>query len=348
MRKILLPSLALALASSIGLAGQDSVRLEGVRHEYQRLNNCGPVTIGMAMSYWGGKLTQYQTAPVLKPNKADKNVSPNEMAAYARSQGYAVWQGVAGDLGLLKRLVAAGYPVIAQTWFVSDKGGMGHYRLITGYDNQAGFFWAYDSYNGPNIRLKYQEFDGLWQVYNRNYLVVYPQSRAALVGKLLGERTAPGWENRQAKAVAQQETKAQPSNGFAWFNLGTSLLKLGDASGAAQAYDQARSRPVNRVYDPDRRGGLAGNWPWRMLWYQFGPMEAYYRVGRYQDVLTLTNENLRWVNDLEESYYWRGKARAALGQTRQAISDFQTALRYKPGYAEARAALGEVQASALR
>ncbi|MFC6801245.1 hypothetical protein ACFQDE_05395 [Deinococcus caeni] len=27
----------------------------GVRHEYQRLNNCGPVTIGMALSRWGAR-----------------------------------------------------------------------------------------------------------------------------------------------------------------------------------------------------------------------------------------------------------------------------------------------------
>lgn len=87
----------------------------GVRHEYQRLNNCGPVTIGMAMSYWGGTQNQYAIAPVLKPNKADKNVGPDELAGYARKQGYAVHLGVADDLKLVGRLVAAGFPVIVET-----------------------------------------------------------------------------------------------------------------------------------------------------------------------------------------------------------------------------------------
>ena len=55
--------------------------LSGARHEYQRLNNCGPVTIGMAMSDWGGRQNQYQIAPLLKPNKADNNVGPDELAS---------------------------------------------------------------------------------------------------------------------------------------------------------------------------------------------------------------------------------------------------------------------------
>lgn len=338
----------LPLLLTVGLAERDAARLGGIRHEYQRLNNCGPVTIGMAMSYWGSKLNQYQSAPVLKPNKADKNVAPGEMVAYARTQGFAVHQGVAGDLDLLKRLLAAGYPVIAQTWFVSDQGGMGHYRLLNGYQESGSFFRVFDSYNGPATRLGFAELDGLWQVYNRTYLLVYPPNRQAAVRELLGERATPGWEDRQAKAVALMETQRQPANGFAWFNLGTSVLKLGDTAAAARAFDRARVLPVKRSYDPDRPRQVSGNWPWRMLWYQFGPLEAYYRLGRHQEVITLTSENLRRVSDLEESYFWRGRARAALGQTRLAIGDFEAALRYKPGYAEARTELNRLRVKAAR
>jgi len=338
----------LVLLTGLALAQPASVKLGGIRHEYQRLNNCGPVTIGMAMSYWGSKLTQYQTAPVLKPNRADKNVSPDEMAAYARSQGYAVQQGVAGDLALLKKLVAAGYPVIAQTWFVSDQGGMGHYRLLMGYDDAGGYFWAYDSYNGPNIRLEYREFDRLWQVYNRTYLVVYPKNRQASVNQLLGQRTSLEWEYREAVRLARQETLAQPTDGFAWFNLGTSLLWLGDSSGAAQAYDRARTLPRYARFDPDRPKNTLGNWPWRTLWYQFGPYQAYFKTGRYQEVITLTNNALSRAKDLEESYYWRGKALAALGQNAAAQRDFQTALGLRPSYREVSQALKELQAQASR
>jgi hypothetical protein len=31
----------------------DAVSLTGVRHEYQKMNNCGPAALAMALSYWG-------------------------------------------------------------------------------------------------------------------------------------------------------------------------------------------------------------------------------------------------------------------------------------------------------
>jgi hypothetical protein len=53
--------------------------LNDVQHEHQGWNNCGPVTLGMALSYWGCSDGQYDIAPVLKPDPEDKNVSPWEM-----------------------------------------------------------------------------------------------------------------------------------------------------------------------------------------------------------------------------------------------------------------------------
>lgn len=326
-----------------------SAFVQGVRHEYQRFNNCGPVTIGMAMSFWGSRQTQYQIAPVLKPNKQDKNVSPEEMAAYARGQGYRVHHGVAGDYALLRRLISAGFPVIVETWFVTpDAGGMGHYRLLVGYDDARGIFSAFDSYYGPKVTLRYDEFDGLWQVFNRAYLVVYPARRSREVEAILSERLDSRALWRGSLELARRETQAQPTNAFAWLNLGGTLLRLGDARGAAQAFDRSRRLPLNRAYDPDRPLGASSGWPWRLLWYRFDPLEAYYRTGRYQDVIALTGEVLGRVGDHEESYYWRAMARAAIGQTQAAIGDLQAALRYRPGYDQAREALRKLQDQAGR
>ncbi|MCX7782509.1 MAG: C39 family peptidase, partial [Meiothermus sp.] len=134
MRRWFVYLLLVALLGS-ALSQPGNVFLNGARHEYQRYNNCGPVTLGMALSFWGSRETQYQIAPVLKPNKNDKNVNADEMAAYARGRGFGVHLGVAGDLNLLKRLIAGGFPVIIETWFVTpDHGGMGHYRLLVGYN----------------------------------------------------------------------------------------------------------------------------------------------------------------------------------------------------------------------
>ncbi|GAP61642.1 hypothetical protein ARMA_0065 [Ardenticatena maritima] len=249
------------------------------------------------------------------------------MAAYAERVGFVAHVGVAGDLPLLKRLLAAQFPVIIETWFLPEPDdGMGHYRLLIGYDDAEGVFIANDSYNGPNLRLPYAETDALWRVFNRTYVVVAPPERADALRAVLGPLSDSA--NMWAHSLAQAEAAvtAAPDDAFAWFNLGTSRLRTGDIAGAVEAYDRARVL------------GL----PWRMLWYQFGPFEAYYAAGRYEDVLALADANLKTSNDLEESWYWRGMARTALGDIDGARADFERALRLRPTYHEAEQALQHV------
>ncbi|MBM4424846.1 MAG: hypothetical protein FJ030_15905 [Chloroflexi bacterium] len=78
-----------------------------------------------------------------------------------------------------------------------------------------------------------------------------------------------------------------------------------------------------------------------MLWYQFGPFEAYDAVGRSGDVLALTDSVLSQANNIEEAYYWRGRARLALGDPHAAADDWRTALRYNRNYLAPARALAE-------
>ena len=59
----------------------------------------------------------------------------------------------------------------------------------------------------------------------------------------------------------------------------------------------------------------------------------------FGQVINLANAILNITNNLEESYYWRGMARQAQGQTDQARADFQTALKYNRNFALAAQAL---------
>lgn len=74
-----------------------------------------------------------------------------------------------------------------------------------------------------------------------------------------------------------------------------------------------------------------------MLWYQTGPYFAYYYSGRYQDVIDLANATFNTIGDdvLEESWYWRGMGKLALGDTPGAISDFQESVRLHPNFVPA-------------
>lgn len=318
-----------------------SARVDGIRHEYQRLNNCGPVTVGMALSRWGGTLNQYAIAPKLKSGGSDVNVSPEELASYARTQGMDVHLAQNGSRAVLKRLLAAGYPVIVETWFIThDSGGMGHYRLLTGYDDARGSFQALDSYLG-RLNFGYAQFDDLWRSYNRTYLVVAPQSRHSAVNALLGFRADPAAARKETLRVALAESD-RLGDARSWHNLGDAKLAVGDARGAARAYDRAFAAKPDLSLDPTRPARVAGGLPWRTLWYSFGALEAYTRTGRYADVLRLSSGVLRDAPAHEEALYWRGRALAGLGRPAEARAAYQAALRLKPGYAAARSALNRL------
>ena len=81
--------------------------------------------------------------------------------------------------------------------------------------------------------------------------------------------------------------------------------------------------------------------PWRMLWYQVGPYEAYYYTGRYNDVISLTYKTITDASTpaLPETFLWSGRANVALGNTQAAVYDFQRALQWHPGWQPAIAEL---------
>jgi tetratricopeptide (TPR) repeat protein len=277
----------------------------------------------MALGRLGASPGQAQAATRLKPDPNDKNVSPAELARYVRERGYYATARVGGSTATLRGLLAVGVPVIVETWFVPKPGDeMGHYRLLVGYDDARAVFAADDSFNGPGIELPYGELDRLWRVFNRTFVAVCPEEKAADVSRVLGALADDGSMYVRAAEVAERELVAAP-DAFGYFNLGSSLLGLGDAAGAAGAFDRARGL------------GL----PWRMLWYQSGPFEAYAKVGRWDDVADLAAANLANAANLEESHYWLGMARQAQGDQDGARQSWKTAVDLNPLCQECVAAL---------
>ena len=307
-----------------------SNQLVGVRHEYQTWNNCGPVTLGMALSYWGWEGDQRPIAAFTKPNSRDKNVMPYEMAAYVEeeTQFMAVVRA-GGDLELLKRFLAAGLPVIVEKGFEGPdfEGWMGHYVLVTGYSDQDQIFTLQDSYYGPNQVMDYTDLESYWRAFNFTYLVVYPAERQVELTAILGPQSDEEYNYTYAAQKASDDIYALAGHDqfFAWFNRGTNLVQLQDYVSAAGAYDEAFA-----LYPamPEKER------PWRMMWYQTGPYQAYYHAGRYQDVINLSTTTLDAMSEpvLEESFYWRALAREASGDNKGAIKDLRWALKYHPGF----------------
>lgn len=317
----------------------ERVILQGVIYEDQhgRWNYCAPANLSMALSFWGWQGNRDVVGPFLKPDDKDKNVMPYEMASYVQEHtDLIVFSRVGGDLDLLKRFIASGYPVLVEKGtFLRDLTGvvswMGHYQVVTGYDDAQELFITQDSFIKEDHEVSYVDMIKGWRAFNYAYLIIVPPEKEEEVVDLLGADAdeVTNYQNAALKASNEIYGLSGIDQYFAWFNRGSSLVNLQDYAGAAVAYDE--SFAVYPMIPEAER-------PWRMMWYQTGPYFAYYYSQRYYDVLYLADGTLNAMQgdqNLEESYYWRAMAKAALGDTSGAIADYRTSLKYHPGFGPA-------------
>lgn len=298
----------------------------------QDINNCGPATLAMALKFYGWKGTQEDIAKEVKPMRDDRNVNVEELAQYVlHNVGWLRLQyRVGGNIDRLRQFIAAGIPVMIEETFMmeesywpNDDRWAGHYLLLTGYDDEQKIFIAQDSFVSPNLRVGYSDLDKNWQSFNRVYIVLYYPEQEDTVKAILGEDWDLDKNRMNALKQAQYETQQEPSNAFAWFNVGTNLVYFDRYHEAAQAYDQAR------------KIGL----PQRMLRYQFGPFMAYFHDFRIDELMALTEYALKITPNSEEAMLWRGWGLYRLGKREEAYKMFLKALGEHPGYADAQYAI---------
>lgn len=305
-----------------------SYRMNGMRHIFQTWNNCSGANLTMAMSYYGWGFDQDVARAYLKPNVEDKNVSPGEMARFVNEAQSdlpnvrALWR-YGGNLELLKTLIANDFPVIAESGYdVDDLGWMGHYETVVAFDDPSQTLWVYDSYlgngEGYGISHSYSEFDSWWRHFNRAYVVLFPLDRADELRAILGNYADPTYAAQQALDTARNEA-VTINDGWAWYNMGTSLTYLKQYYDAVTAFDEAF------------RLGM----PYRTTWYRFGPFEANFYTGNYDAVINLVTNTEATTVYVEELSYWRGMVFAAQGQNELAINEFNNALAFNRNFTEA-------------
>lgn len=315
----------------------EQIQLEGVKREFQGFNNCGPTNLSMALSFWGWKGNQYSISKILKPNERDRNVMPYELVDYVTNNTeFSAVLRYGGDLEVIKRLIAGGFPVLIERGLdVPGRGWMGHYGVVTGYDDAAQRYSTPDSYFDTLEYLSYEEFFSYWGHFDYLYIVIFPAVRESEVMAILGPHADEAYNLTKAAEESANRIYNVTGRGlfFAWYSRGSILVQMDDYYGAALAYDEAF-----RLYDelPEDKATR----PWRVTWYQTGPYFAYYFTGRYYDVISLADWTLEgqqlWGFDIEpgfeETWVWRGRAKLALGDTTGAIEDFRSALIWHPDW----------------
>jgi tetratricopeptide (TPR) repeat protein len=313
--------------------------LEGVRHEYQKWNNCGPANLSMLLSYWGWQGDQREIAAELKPNPRDNNVMPAELLSYIQQHtDLKAILRVGGNVDLIKRSIANGFPLLIEKGFDHDNGWIGHYQVINGYDDQKKKFITQDSLIAPNYPVAYEQFDKEWRAFNRLFIIAYPPEKEEELQNLLQEY----WDEKTSYQIALQQAQSETKRlsgrdlTFAWFNLGTNAVALQDFPTAAAAYDKYFA--LYSALPKSER-------PWRMMWYQNGPYVAYYSTQRYQDVIALATVTLSQLSErlLEEACYWRALAELKLGDEKSALRDLQQAVERNPHFLPAQEELQRLQ-----
>jgi tetratricopeptide (TPR) repeat protein len=278
----------------------------------------------------------------------DKNVMLYELQDYITENvpGMTSALRYGGDIDVLKRLVAGGFAVIAERGIyeldmLGKNSWMGHYQLVTGYNDATDEVIVQDSYvDGPDFPIGYDEFVNAWRDFNYLFLVVYPEERESEVVELLGALADQDTAARIALDRAKMEVGTLTGNDQFWaaFNVGTSHVALREYVDAADAYDSAFSLYSRLSEDMTSR-------PYRVMWYQTGPYFAYYYSNRYSDVIKLADTTL---NDtiakpiLEESLLWRGRAYYMSGDTQSAIANYRAALKLHANWAPAIQALQDL------
>jgi tetratricopeptide (TPR) repeat protein len=306
------------------------------KYELQGINNCGPATLAMALRLYGWSGDQYDIAKIIKPLPQDRNVNPDELRYFVLNE--AGWLSaeyrVAGDLNLIKRLLAANYPVIIEEQSKlapQDANGPNddlwdaHYLLLTGYDDQSGVVVAQDSYHGPDLKIPYDKLMADWKPFNYLYMVIYLPKDENEVKSILGENWNPDQNRQNAMTIAQAAVSVNPNDYFAWFNLGSSLVYFERYKEAVAAFDKSFTI------------GL----PQRMTRYQFFPFFAYYNADRIDYLLTLTENTYAPIpgNYSEEALLWHGYGLLRKGDNAGALADWNKALKVHPDFCDAEKAV---------
>lgn len=295
---------------------------------YQTFNNCGPATLSMILGFYGIKKTQKEIGDEIRPfqhskgKNDDKTVFPEEFVSYVQNFGLSSMVRPGGNIDLIKKFVANGFPVIVKQWLHKGED-IGHFRIIRGFNEETKVLISDDSYDGPNRKISFSDFLELWQSFNYTYILVYPPNEQKTVTAISGKRIDATFSYNQAVEIAFEEVEKDPKNIYTYFNLSTSFYHLGDYQKSIEYFEKVENQ-----------------FPKRMLWYQIEPILSYQKLGQFDRVFEITEKIFASGNlAFSELYLIRGEIYLSQGEKEKAKAGFEKAVFYNKNLKAAQEAL---------
>lgn len=156
--------------------------LRGLAFDFQTFNNCGPSALSAVLGFYKVSLSQNVIQQTTR--QGDGYMQVSAIAPELAKFGLRTRTIRGGQLSQVKKLLALGIPVIVLQWY-DRPGHINHFRVVRGYDDQAGIMWVSDSMVGPVSYLSYRDFDALWDTQGRQMFPVYPAGYEAQVKTFL-------------------------------------------------------------------------------------------------------------------------------------------------------------------
>lgn len=304
---------------------RNAVLLGPMTHDYQRMNNCGPVAVLMTLSYYGQQHAQSEVAYALRPSPDDVSVSSDEAARYVRDQGLHALVRLGGTPSLLRELLSNNIPVMTPH-LLNTEEDIGHFTVIRGYDQGSDTLIINDSYYGPERYVPVEQYMKLWEPYERTYMPVYTAEQEPIVRAILGADWDES-ENAYRYVAQQRGVVARDPNTDTWMSLGYGLYRAGEYGEALAAYENAVEYGLSK----------------RVLWYTAWPSAALNELGRHTEALRLADSALAQNLASSEALLERGNALRGLGRYSEAYEAYRLASRYAPYLLSAQVALEQSQ-----
>lgn len=285
----------------------------------------------MLLSYHGINKTQEEIGQDLRPyqissgDNDDKSVTLVELSEKSKEYGLIPYHRPMGNIELIKLFITYDIPIVARTWTKPNED-IGHYRVIKGYDDESREVIQDDSLQGKNLRYSYEDFNALWEKFNFEFLVLVSNDKKEIAEQILGvnadEKTA--WEN--TVVYSENKLAENPSDIYSRLNLSVALTNVGNYKQSTEEFEKVESLL-----------------PFRTLWYQIEPIEAYFELKNYDRVFEITNRILNNHNRaFSELYILRGKIYQKQGDLEAARLEFEKAVFYNVNLKEAQVALASV------